>query len=455
MAKAPVLTKSVDVDHPNFRSWFGNSVAHDEGTPRRYFTGTSKDVDFPDFKVSRHGAWFTTDPKEASSYAEQNDSQGYKLEGIKVRQTNTASRVIPAYLRAENPYTGSKPDYLFQSENYKKAQSDWFDTLRAQGYDSWIPESQGGNLAVILGHPGQIKSAVSNTGDFDPNQKRIDRADGGALADDEGITAYHGSPHDFEQFDTSKIGTGEGAQAYGHGLYFAENESVAKGYRDALSHPTNAYPGALERVMQKLMDAGVSPMDAEIMSSFAWEGGFNPEKDNIHEHFKQFQDDDDEYDNDFSHHLKNPKVVEALHEYTRKPTPRMYEVHINAHPDHILDWDKPLHEQSDHVKRALSELNLSPATYGDSPIGAHAYAEITKKLDQGDRGFLDEVKDHPNILASSPELASSWLASRGIKGIKYLDAGSRGQTDEPTRNYVVFNHDHVKIRRKYEQGGAV
>ena len=37
------------------------------------------------------------------------------------------------------------------------------------------------------------------------------------------ITAYHGTPHQFEAFDVSKIGTGEGAQAYGHGLYFAEN----------------------------------------------------------------------------------------------------------------------------------------------------------------------------------------------------------------------------------------
>src|SRR5258706_8248564 len=33
------------------------------------------------------------------------------------------------------------------------------------------------------------------------------------------ITAYHGSPHDFDRFDLSRIGTGEGAQAYGHGLY--------------------------------------------------------------------------------------------------------------------------------------------------------------------------------------------------------------------------------------------
>ena len=50
-----------------------------------------------------------------------------------------------------------------------------------------------------------------------------------------GIVAYHGSPHSFDQFDTSKIGTGEGAQAYGHGLYFAGNEGVAQAYRKNLA----------------------------------------------------------------------------------------------------------------------------------------------------------------------------------------------------------------------------
>ena len=53
------------------------------------------------------------------------------------------------------------------------------------------------------------------------------------------IRAYHGSPYDFDQFAVSKIGTGEGAQAYGHGLYFAENEKVAKSYRDALATVDN------------------------------------------------------------------------------------------------------------------------------------------------------------------------------------------------------------------------
>ena len=42
------------------------------------------------------------------------------------------------------------------------------------------------------------------------------------------INAYHGSPYKFDAFDASKIGTGEGAQAYGHGLYFADQEDTAK-----------------------------------------------------------------------------------------------------------------------------------------------------------------------------------------------------------------------------------
>ena len=45
------------------------------------------------------------------------------------------------------------------------------------------------------------------------------------------MTLYHGSPHMFDKFDMSKIGTGEGNQAYGYGLYMAENPGVARGYK--------------------------------------------------------------------------------------------------------------------------------------------------------------------------------------------------------------------------------
>ncbi|VDO06519.1 unnamed protein product [Brugia timori] len=51
-------------------------------------------------------------------------------------------------------------------------------------------------------------------------------------------TAYHGTPHrNIEKFSTDKIGTGEGAQAYGWGLYFASQKDIAEWYRTKLSKP--------------------------------------------------------------------------------------------------------------------------------------------------------------------------------------------------------------------------
>lgn len=231
MAKKSVTTKAVDPSDPAFRSWFGRSVTHESGVPHRYYTGTSKDVDFPDFKVARHGTWFTRDPEEASGYAEQNDSQNYKFEGGKYKKTNTASRVIPAYVKAENPYTGDRPEHMRYASNYKKAQSDWFDTLRAQGHDSWIPASAGGNLAVVLGHPGQIKSAVSNTGDFDPNQQRIDREHGGFVDAALNATRRHradGGADVAPQRELSPLGF------YSHGAEMAAALPQAKGTPDQM-----------------------------------------------------------------------------------------------------------------------------------------------------------------------------------------------------------------------------
>ena len=52
-----------------------------------------------------------------------------------------------------------------------------------------------------------------------------------AIPEPQGIRAYHGSPHDFERFSMDRIGTGEGSQAFGRGLYFAESPQTAAAYR--------------------------------------------------------------------------------------------------------------------------------------------------------------------------------------------------------------------------------
>jgi hypothetical protein len=96
--------------------------------------------------------------------------------------------------------------------------------LQKAGYDA------------VIGNPGleiagkSTRSPEANV--FDPANIEILRK---IAPPPPPIVAYHGSPHDFEKFDATKIGTGEGAQAYGHGLYFAESEGVAHSYRDTLA----------------------------------------------------------------------------------------------------------------------------------------------------------------------------------------------------------------------------
>lgn len=153
---------------PDFMKWASEPegkrvVTDDRGAPVVYYTGTSKDKDFAEFNVRRHGGWFTTNPDEASSYALENDSMGFQRDGWNIIKTNTASRVIPAFIRVANPYRGPKPESVMLKDNYKKAQTEWFDTLRAQGYDSWMPKDAPG-LLVVLGDPQQVKSVFARGG---------------------------------------------------------------------------------------------------------------------------------------------------------------------------------------------------------------------------------------------------------------------------------------------------
>lgn len=67
------------------------------------------------------------------------------------------------------------------------------------------------------------------------NVKKI--ADGGEGLLDAMIRLWHGSPSNHDRFDSSYIGTGEGAQAFGFGHYAAEAKGTAEYYKEALSEP--------------------------------------------------------------------------------------------------------------------------------------------------------------------------------------------------------------------------
>lgn len=239
-----------------------------------------------------------------------------------------------------------------------------------------------------------------------------------------GIKAFHGSPHDFDKFSLDKIGTGEGAQAYGHGLYFAENEGTARSYRDALA-PKNSnvnstlarhngdFAAAIEETKQRIAHyEGMEPSDRR-------DGLLNINRLKLSE-------------------LESQAAGNA-------PNPgHMYEVNIAADPEHFLDWDKPLSEQSPFVQEALRKGPGDPSWAGEKDYFQRFPSDLDKFGGyRGSEAYTRLAGDQ-----TGQDMASGTLAKAGIPGIKYLDQGSRAAGDG-SRNYVVFDDKLISIARKY------
>jgi hypothetical protein len=254
------------------------------------------------------------------------------------------------------------------------------------------------------------------------------------------IRAYHGSPHDFDRFDFSKIGTGEGAQAYGHGLYFAENEGVAADYRKKLAG--GAYQGLdtwftkadtpeATRARQFLRDYGNDPVAASAV---------------LHS------------EGDTVSRAAADLIRGAKGQWETKTPGKMYEVGIHADPERFLDWDKPLsgqpaqevlasygiHAQQEGWPRMSDKIGAPFENVPMAPVyGSEAYQRLVRNV-----GKTTEIKSPEN----QANVASQLLNNAGIPGIKYLDQGSRS-TGAGSRNYVVFNDQLVEILKKYGLAG--
>lgn len=256
-----------------------------------------------------------------------------------------------------------------------------------------------------------------------------------------GIRAYHGSPHDFDRFDLSKIGTGEGAQAYGHGLYFAEKEGVARSYRDALAG-------------QKLSDGTTFNDASPAHQAAAYVAGTKTREEAIAALNEDIAMSKRQYDGAHAQRLMRAKGMLERNE----PIPtinngKMYEVSINAHPDDFLDWDKPLSQQSEKVKGALGDVKsrLTPEQERRlSEIEAKGGPSFDERAEwlklKSSSGISDPLGQE--AFRRAGEAPERRLRDAGIPGIRYLDQGSR-TAGEGSRNYVVFDDNLISILRKY------
>ena len=290
------------------------------------------------------------------------------------------------------------------------------------------------------------------------------------------LKAYHGSPHAFDAFSDHAIGTGEGAQAYGYGHYLAENEGVARGYRDALTNKHQP-PDLVATQDALLQEIGASNDKAAALTA------------------KGFDYDSPEVRAAIDPHEQNIKALQDKLSAMPKPTGHMYEVNVAADPEKFLHWDKPLSEQHPDVQDALRKLGFDPSEAGATGQHVVKTLENEARYDhpayQPGGGNLPPADWRPD-----PGAASQRMAEAGIPGIRYLDQGSRHLPDPtitplgsnaggrsywqvgsgpskrlfrseaaandyvanapaPTHNVVVFDPKNLEVIRRYGLAGLM
>ena len=302
-----------------------------------------------------------------------------------------------------------------------------------------------------------------NTVRFDINAK-LNGKDGYAQA------AWHGSPHDFDTFDLGAIGTGEGNQAHGWGLYFAKDKKVSDLYRRELSLIHDVDKGTLFKVdipdtktmideqqslnilskeTKQSLNAAINALPEQEKEVFINEYTNSPlfnhyAKKGIDELGSKFNQLDTEYNLLKDKYLD--KYIEGeLNTITQRTINRLaekYNIDLKAlkeNPDSIKD-----------VKNQLDTMWFNAFTeYG---MASKKYREIYwGKYKEDFSALLNDsgINGRDFYLALSKALggakkASEHLNEYGVKGITYV-----GEQDG--RCYVVFDDKAIKVIEKYNQ----
>ena len=251
-----------------------------------------------------------------------------------------------------------------------------------------------------------------------------------------GIIAFHGSAADFDQFRLEKIGTGEGAQAYGYGLYFADKEAIADFYRGALTDApfdykidgqsvSEMYRNAVYAENYELADVleqvQLHDTPKTLKAKFTVENGYTQET------------------ADFVADLDYDKLTGVDVDGKEIPLGRIYKVGLTPKPDDLLDYDKPLSQQPEKYKAALNEIaNIQGIPVIDQFGQSASFGSFQDALSQ----------------KVGPENAMREFFEAGIPGTKYLDGNSRNSGAGST-NYVIFDDSMIKILEKYGIVGPV
>jgi hypothetical protein len=269
------------------------------------------------------------------------------------------------------------------------------------------------------------------------------------------LDVYHGTPHTLPptprnplgEFDASKIGTGEGAQSYGLGIYTAENPDVAKSYQFMEQNwfdtskakykgkSINSWYEQAQKDQERAFRTKNNALEKDATARLAyWENIMT------HNHpenvLKQFTDPEYGWDEATNY----AKSID-LNKFSGVPrSGNLYKADL---PDEkiaqMIDYDKPMAEQRNLIEKMRKAL-VGP----DSPLSRVKQFEINETLNDSVR--MRNLYPQSIINLNEPQIVER-LRQVGIPGIKYFDEGSRGaETSKQTRNFVSFPGEEKNLR---------
>ncbi len=281
----------------------------------------------------------------------------------------------------------------------------------------------------------QAQARYFETGKFEPPTAENPVSIVPPKPDEPGIIAFHGSGADFDEFRLEMIGTGEGAQAYGYGLYFTDSKDIAKFYKETVGQERNQiqfkgkpldsvytadilenFGDDIENIVKQAQEFGIQGDQDEIRNMvetvFSQVSQGLSSKDDA---LKAIESLGRTRDGSPTESMKIYKeFVEPLVETPNIPEGKIYKVGLAPKPDELLDYDLPLSQQP-------KMLELIDDVHGDPEIIIQQAG-----LDPATATGGDFVKALGGIgQEQGAKAASEFLAKAGIPGIKFFSGNTR------------------------------
>ena len=474
-AGTSVMTRVVVIDKPAE----GQEVAPD--TQRLNFAGARSINEFFD-RLEQYDVRRRPDP--VRDVVEEMEAEG---------QDATAPMPQPV----QGPPLAAKADaFKLAQVKHAKTGADLFvATIR----DKVEREEYAAVLAVAKQHGGYYSSFRGNGAV--PGFQFKSEADRQAFLDDMqkptagfAETAYHGTPHDFDRFSLDAMGTGEGAQAYGWGLYFAGKRAVSEWYRDKLSRvslridgeeiPPFLYGPQSSDIMQRTQEylADKPPSRPEGVSEEAWRDGAvlfrislravignlrdkinSTPGDDVQDRLRVYREtklaqykaaEQRAFPPDMAEYAAHLAAIDWLAARVTKVNPgRLFTVDIPGQ-ESLLDWDAPLSEQPAAVQAIIGAMDAAPdKSVWDATTGQDFIDQLTVDA-MGDAAFMQSTRERAAAKAEARRMASEALRAAGIPGHRYLDGSSRN-AGEGSYNYVIYDDQAITILEKQQRAQMV